>query len=76
MAVKDILYIVLKEFTQPWANFHPDKISNLEMGYVFEDIIRRFSEVHNEDAGQHHTVDGHIANSSKERTCLLDMAIH
>ncbi|MDR0816722.1 MAG: type I restriction-modification system subunit M [Desulfovibrio sp.] len=55
MAVKDILYIVLKEFTQPWANFHPDKISNLEMGYVFEEIIRRFSEAHNEDAGQHYT---------------------
>lgn len=34
---------------------HPDKISNLEMGYIFEEIIRRFSEAHNEDAGQHYT---------------------
>lgn len=55
MASKDILYIVLKEFTTPAADLHPDKISNLEMGYIFEEIIRRFSEAHNEDAGQHYT---------------------
>ena len=55
MAEKGILFIVLKEFTTPKANFHPDVISNLEMGYVFEEIIRRFSESHNEDAGQHYT---------------------
>lgn len=55
MAQKNILYIVLKEFTTPQANLHPDHISNLEMGYIFEEIIRRFSEAHNEDAGQHYT---------------------
>ena len=55
MANKDILYIVLKEFTSPNANLHPSVISNLEMGYIFEEIIRRFSEAHNEDAGQHYT---------------------
>ena len=55
MAGKGILYIVLKEFTSPKANLHPDVISNLEMGYIFEEIIRRFSESHNEDAGQHYT---------------------
>ncbi len=55
MANKDILYIVIKEFTSPRANLHPDVISNLEMGYIFEEIIRRFSEAHNEDAGQHYT---------------------
>jgi type I restriction enzyme M protein len=55
MANKGILYIVLKEFTTPKADLHPDKISNLEMGYIFEEIIRRFSEAHNEDAGQHYT---------------------
>ena len=55
MANKNILYIVLKEFTTPKANLHPDVISNLEMGYIFEEIIRRFSETHNEDAGQHYT---------------------
>ncbi len=55
MANKGILYIVVKEFTSPKANLHPDVISNLEMGYIFEEIIRRFSEAHNEDAGQHYT---------------------
>lgn len=55
MANKGILYIVLKEFTSPRANLHPDEISNIEMGYIFEEIIRRFSEAHNEDAGQHYT---------------------
>ena len=55
MAEKGILYIVIKEFTSTKANLHPDHISNLEMGYIFEEIIRRFSEAHNEDAGQHYT---------------------
>lgn len=55
MTDKNILYIVLKEFTTEKANLHPDEISNLEMGYIFEEIIRRFSEAHNEDAGQHYT---------------------
>lgn len=55
MANKNILFIVLKEFTTERANLHPNKISNLEMGYIFEEIIRRFSEAHNEDAGQHYT---------------------
>ena len=55
MANKDILFIVLKEFTTEKGNLHPNEISNLEMGYIFEEIIRRFSEAHNEDAGQHYT---------------------
>lgn len=55
MANKKILYIVIKEFTSPKANLHPSIISNLEMGYIFEEIIRRFFDAHNEDAGQHYT---------------------
>lgn len=55
LANKGILYIVLKEFTTPKANLHPVVISNLEMGYIFEEIIRRFSESYNEDAGEHYT---------------------
>lgn len=55
LAEKNLLYIVLKEFTERKADMHPDKISNVEMGYIFEEIIRRFSESHNEDAGQHYT---------------------
>jgi len=55
LAEKNLLYIVLKEFIDPKADMHPDKISNIAMGYIFEEIIRRFSEAHNEDAGQHYT---------------------
>jgi len=55
MAEKNLLYLVLKEFTEPKADMHPDKITNVEMGYIFEEIIRKFSEAHNEDAGQHYT---------------------
>lgn len=55
LAEKNLLYIVIQEFVTPNADLHPHKISNLEMGYIFEEIIRRFSEAHNEDAGQHYT---------------------
>lgn len=52
---KNLLFCVLEEFTTQKADFSPDKISNIEMGYVFEEIVRKFSEAHNEDAGQHYT---------------------
>uniref|UniRef100_UPI0025E8F00A type I restriction-modification system subunit M N-terminal domain-containing protein n=1 Tax=Treponema sp. TaxID=166 RepID=UPI0025E8F00A len=52
---KDLLLIVLQEFVSEKADFSPEKISNIEMGYIFEELIRRFSEAHNEDAGQHYT---------------------
>ncbi len=52
---KDLLLIVLQEFVTEKADFSPKKISNIEMGYIFEELIRRFSEAHNEDAGQHYT---------------------
>lgn len=55
MAEKNVLYMVLKEFTTSKADLHPSRVSNLEMGYIFEELIRRFSEAHNEDAGQHYT---------------------
>lgn len=52
---KDLLYVIIQEFCSAKADLHPDKISNLEMGYIFEEIIRRFSEAHNGAAGQHYT---------------------
>ena len=47
------LYRVFEQFTQ--IDLHPDAISNLEMGYLFEELIRRFSEISNETAGEHYT---------------------
>ncbi len=51
----DLLYHVLKEFTSAKVNLHPDVVSNDQMGYIFEELIRRFSELSNETAGEHFT---------------------
>ena len=48
-----ILWPVFDRFCQ--IDLHPDRISSLEMGYLFEDLIRRFSEISNETAGEHFT---------------------
>ncbi|MGE3796880.1 MAG: class I SAM-dependent DNA methyltransferase [Thermomicrobiales bacterium] len=48
-----ILWQVFERFTQ--IDLHPDRVSNIEMGYLFEDLIRRFSEISNETAGEHFT---------------------
>jgi len=47
------LWMVFDRFCQ--IDFHPDAITNLEMGYLFEELIRRFSEISNETAGEHFT---------------------
>lgn len=49
----EILYQVFDKFSQ--IDLHPKTISNIEMGYLFEDLIRRFSEISNETAGEHYT---------------------
>ncbi|QTH59261.1 SAM-dependent DNA methyltransferase [Corynebacterium hindlerae] len=50
-----LLYQVLTEFTSSKVNLHPDVVSNDQMGYIFEELIRRFSELSNETAGEHFT---------------------
>ena len=50
---KKLLWQVFDKFCQ--INLHSEKISNLEMGYLFEELIRRFSEISNETAGEHFT---------------------
>jgi len=37
------------------VDLHPDKVSNHEMGTIFEELIRKFSEQSNEEAGEHFT---------------------
>lgn len=49
----DLLFLVLSRFAD--IDLHPDKVSNLEMGYLYEELIRRFSELSNETAGEHFT---------------------
>ncbi|PIE22903.1 MAG: restriction endonuclease subunit M [Planctomycetota bacterium] len=48
-----LLYLVVQKFEQ--LDVHPKRVSNLEMGYVFEELIRKFSEQSNETAGEHFT---------------------
>lgn len=69
-----ILWNVFERFTE--IDLHPEKISNIEMGYLFEELIRRFSEISNETAGEHFTprevirliVDLLIANDDEKLT--------
>jgi type I restriction enzyme M protein len=53
LARADLLYLVLSKFCE--LDLHPDAVSNLEMGYLYEELIRRFSELSNETAGEHFT---------------------
>lgn len=66
MASKDVLLDVLTKFTSPYINLTPFEkedpegrklppLSNLGMGYVFEELIRKFNEENNEEAGEHFT---------------------
>ena len=66
MAAKDVLLDVLEKFTSPAINLTPFEktdpdgrklpaLSNLGMGYVFEELIRKFNEENNEEAGEHFT---------------------
>jgi len=49
----DLLFLVTKKFST--IDLHPDRVSNHEMGYIFEELIRKFSEQSNETAGEHFT---------------------
>lgn len=49
------LYLIIKEFCDPKIDLHPNHISNLQMGYIFEELIRKFNEQANEEAGDHFT---------------------
>src|SRR5713101_6556775 len=49
----NILYLIVSKFCD--ADLHPDHVDNIEMGLVFENLIRRFNELANETAGDHFT---------------------
>ncbi|MDE3203487.1 MAG: SAM-dependent DNA methyltransferase [Acidobacteriota bacterium] len=53
LARSNLLYLVLSKFVE--INLHPDLVSNVEMGAIYEELIRRFSELSNETAGEHFT---------------------
>jgi len=55
MAEAGLLYQVIVDFCSEKADMHPNKITAVDMGYVFENLVQRFSESYNEEAGAHFT---------------------
>jgi type I restriction enzyme M protein len=49
----DLLYQVIEKFNE--IDLHPDEVPNEEMGYIYEELIRKFNELSNETAGEHFT---------------------
>lgn len=52
---EDKLFYVIQEFNKPSAYMGEDKITATDMGYIFEELVRKFSESYNEEAGAHFT---------------------
>lgn len=55
MVDSNTLYLVIKEYNSPKGYLGPDKISAVDCGYIFEDLVKRFSESFGEEAGAHFT---------------------
>lgn len=55
LANNGMLFLIIEAFNKPQAYMGADKISAVDMGYIFEDLIKRFSESYDEDAGAHFT---------------------
>lgn len=55
MVESNTLYLTIKEFNSPKGYLGPDRISAVDCGYIFEDLVRRFSESFGEEAGAHFT---------------------
>jgi type I restriction enzyme M protein len=51
LAKAGLLYLVAERFAQ--VDLHPDRVTNSQMGLVFEELIRKFAELSNETAGEH-----------------------
>jgi type I restriction enzyme M protein len=51
----DLLYLLTSKFCETKIDLHPSVVSNHEMGMIFEELIRKFSEQSNEEAGEHFT---------------------
>lgn len=55
LANNGMLFLIVEAFNKPNAYMGIDKVSNVDMGYIFEDLVRRFSESYDEQAGAHFT---------------------
>ena len=55
MVESNTLYLVIREFNSAKGYLGPDKVSAVDCGYIFEDLVKRFSESYGEEAGAHFT---------------------
>ena len=55
LAKADLLFLLIKKFSESKVDLHPAVVSNHEMGTIFEELIRKFAEQSNEEAGEHFT---------------------
>lgn len=55
LASNGMLFLIIEAFNKPTAYMGADKITAVDMGYIFEDLVRRFSESYDEQAGAHFT---------------------
>lgn len=83
-----VLYQVISDFCEENADMSPDKISAIDMGYVFENLVQRFSESYDEEAGAHFTsrdiiylmcdmltMDADFSNPEAPAKTVYDMAM-
>ena len=69
----NLLFLIVSKFCE--IDLHPDKVSNLAMGYIFEELIRRFSEQSNETAGEHFTPREVIRLMVRDATEIKDSSV-
>lgn len=55
LANNNMLFMIIQEFNKKESYMGPDQISSVDMGYIFEELVRRFSESYDEEAGEHFT---------------------
>lgn len=55
MSQNDLLFTIIQEFSSKKGDMSPDKVSSQDMGYIFEELVRKFSESYDEQAGAHFT---------------------
>ncbi len=55
MSQNDLLFTIIQEFNSKKADMSPDKVTSVDMGYIFEELVRKFSESYDEQAGAHFT---------------------
>ncbi len=55
MSQNDLLFTIIQEFNSKKGDMSPEKVSSQDMGYIFEELIRKFSESYDEQAGAHFT---------------------